>query len=94
MIDIKGIDKAELLMALYNNARVSEMCWCPATENLTLEEAQEYLEEHYGSFHEYLFGRVMKVRIHGDTLDPVLYDRDNGEGAAGRAIAHLRGEKS
>jgi len=37
---------------------------------------------------DYLHGKVMKVRFIGDSsdFDPFLYDRDNGEGAALRAV--------
>ncbi len=38
---------------------------------------------------DYLHGRVMKVELGGNTLDPWLYDRDNGEGAAERALQPL-----
>jgi len=31
----------------------------------------------------------MKVNLSGNELDPKLYDRDNGEGAAERAILTL-----
>jgi hypothetical protein len=39
---------------------------------------------------DYLKGRVMKVNLSGDEFDPWLYDRDNGQGAAERAIASIR----
>jgi hypothetical protein len=32
----------------------------------------------------------MKVDLSGDDLDPRLYDRDNGEGAAVNAIKNLK----
>ena len=32
----------------------------------------------------------MKVDINGDEFDPRLFDRDNGEGAAEKAIENLR----
>jgi hypothetical protein len=32
----------------------------------------------------------MKVNLSGDTLQTDLYDRDNGEGAAEKAIAQLK----
>jgi hypothetical protein len=41
-------------------------------------------------YFDYLCGRPLKVDIGGDTLDPRLYDRDAGEGAAARVIAKLR----
>ena len=42
------------------------------------------------SYFDYLYGRVLKVWIKGDELDSRLYNRDNGEGAAERAINTLR----
>ena len=41
-------------------------------------------------YFDYVKGRVMKVDITGDELNPWGFDRDNGEGAAERAIAPLR----
>lgn len=35
-------------------------------------------------------GRVLKVNLSSDHVNPWLYDRDNGQGAFARAIAHLR----
>jgi hypothetical protein len=44
-----------------------------------------------GNFYfDYLAGRVMKVNIEGDEFNPSLYDRDNGEGAAAKAIDSIR----
>jgi hypothetical protein len=50
--------------------------------------AEEELK--HGANFDYLHGRVMKVDLSGDSFDPWLYDRDNGEGAASRAIAKMR----
>lgn len=43
-------------------------------------------------YFDYLRGRVMKVTIDrdGGPLDPRLYDRDNGQGAAARALDAAR----
>jgi hypothetical protein len=38
-------------------------------------------------YFDYVGGRVLKVDLSGDELDPVLYDRDNGEGAADEAVS-------
>lgn len=56
---------------------------------MTVEDAQKILEGGQTDF-DYLQGRVMKVDLSEDTLDPWLYDRDNGQGAAERAIAEVR----
>jgi hypothetical protein len=39
---------------------------------------------------DYLNGRVIKTRFGESTLNPRLYDRDNGDGAAERALNSWR----
>ena len=92
MIDLHGLDKAKVLAALYNKSRPLGMGFLhynPAT--MTRDEAAELLKEQ--SYFDYLMGRVMKVDLSKDTLDPWLYDRDNGEGAAEAAIAGIDKDK-
>ena len=44
-----------------------------------------------GAYIDYLAGRVMKIAFDKYPLiEPWLYDRDNGEGAAARVIAGVR----
>lgn len=57
-------------------------------EPMTKEQAAEELKETH--YFDYLHGRVIKVKIEGDQLNPRLYDRDNGEGAAQHAIESIR----
>lgn len=84
-ISLKGLNKAEVLAALYNNARPQGMGFLHyAPEPMTTEQAAELLQDY-----TYLKGRVMKVDLSGDELATWLYDRDNGKGAAASAIAHL-----
>jgi hypothetical protein len=40
-------------------------------------------------YFDYLHGRVMKIGLNTDDLEERLYDRDNGQGAAERALASL-----
>jgi hypothetical protein len=54
---------------------------------LTIEEAREYLKEI--QYFDYLRGRVLKIALSTNTLRTVLYDRDNGHGAALRALEPL-----
>jgi hypothetical protein len=96
VIDIKGIDKAELLSALYSRAQVLGMGRLQAQlGDLTPEEAAVLVTRHSSGggksiYFDYLHGRVMKVEIGGDTLDTRLYNRDNGDGAAEAIVAALR----
>lgn len=78
MIDIRGINKAKLLAALYNDARVQGMGFLRADNNdITEAQAKEVLKS--GTSFDYLKGRVMKIDVGNDTMSDDLYDRDNGE---------------
>ena len=88
-IDISGLDKAEVLMALYDRALVQGLGILDARPGgLPKDEAEALLRS--SPHFDYLHGRVMKVSLIGDSFDPGLYDRDNGQGAAARALEHLR----
>ncbi|WP_461521565.1 hypothetical protein [Porticoccus sp.] len=85
MIDLTGKDKGEVLAKLYNASQPLGMGFLHATsEEMTADEARELLKEQ--TYFDYLKGRVMKIDLSGDKLDPQLYDRDNGQGAAASAI--------
>jgi hypothetical protein len=88
MIEIKG-RKAAVLAALYNASKTQGAGALHFTASpMTEDTAQSHLEVQ--TYFDYLNGRVMKVNMAGDTLDPRLYDRDNGQGAAERAVAGLK----
>jgi hypothetical protein len=87
-MNIKDKNKPAILAALYNGSRVQGMGHFQAKPGQMGEnEAAALLEE--TTYFDYLHGKVMKVDLSGDELDPGLYDRDNGQGAAERAIKHL-----
>lgn len=87
-VNIKGLDKAEVLKALHDGTRPLGMGFLQARENVPIEDFRA-LGTGYA---DYVFGRSIKCNIDGDEFDPRLYDRDAGPGAAARAIARLRGE--
>lgn len=81
MINIRGIDKAKILKALYEGSAPMGMGVLKAKEEpITLEECRELLKTQ--GYFDYLHGRPLKVALDTNTFDPRLYDRDNGEGAA------------
>lgn len=85
MINISKFRKAQVLAALYNNSKVQGMGFLQAKPGIMSEgEAAEILEETH-TF-DYLFGKVMKVDLTHDQFNPRSYDRDNGDGAAQRAV--------
>lgn len=89
MIDISKYDKADVLRVLYDASRplgLGILHYNP--QPMSRDEAEELFKD--GNYFDYVHGRVMKVKIDDSgKLDPWLYDRDNGEGAAARAIATL-----
>jgi hypothetical protein len=101
MIDISKLDKAEVLAALYNRSKAQGMGWInfdpapmTATQARALLDDRERLAVTLGGTlgtyrFDYIQGRVMKVDLGGDELDERLYDRDNGAGAAARALEPL-----
>lgn len=89
-IDISGLDKAEVLAALFNASQQQGMGFLDSSgvKNMSVEEARNLVVD--STYFDYLRGRVMKVNIGKDFLDPWGYDRDNGQGAAKKALSSLR----
>lgn len=90
-IDVSDIPPALLLATLYNWSRPQGMGFLQHDGDLmTEEQAQEILGDNTAPYFDYLKGRVMKVTINGKTLDPWLYDRDLGAGAAEHCVNECR----
>jgi hypothetical protein len=97
MIDIRGLDKAEVLKALYDASHPQGMgfmapgCMSPLPIEAAREEVEQAKEFGRGTLYfDYVRGRVLKVDLTTDELDPWLYDRDNGAGAAQLVIDSMR----
>jgi hypothetical protein len=93
-IDIRGIDKAELLAALHNGTQaVGYGILHDLKRDITVEEARKDWENMqrrgFGTF-DYYHGRPLKVSLAGDVMFTFAYDRDAGPGTAERIIAALR----
>lgn len=91
MVDTKGLKKPAVLAALYNASKPQGLGFLHFDPTpMTEREAEKILEN--GTYFDYLKGRIMKVDLSDDTcFEEFLYDRDNGNGAAQRAINRLRG---
>lgn len=86
MINLKNMNKAEVLAKLYNASKPLGMgIFQFENRDMSIDEAQSYLDAGHTYF-DYLKGRVMKIDLSGEELDPRLYDRDNGRGAAARVL--------
>ena len=93
MVDIKGLDKARVLKALYEHSHVQGSGFLQAVPDgvVTVEHCAELLEK--CRYFDYLHGRVLKVDLSGAEFDERLYDRDCGAGAAQRAVDSVRAER-
>jgi len=88
-IDIKDLNKADVLAVLYNASKPQGMGFMQYDSTpMTSEQAQELLDAGQTNF-DYLQGRVMKIDLSGDQLNTWGYDRDNGQDAAQNAISAL-----
>lgn len=88
-LNIAGLDRVEVLRALYNAARpqgMGRLMYVPG--DMSREDAEELLAEadKFGSYFDYLQGRVMKLKLKGDAISVALYERDNGLGSARAAL--------
>lgn len=91
-MNIAGLNKAAVLAALYNNARVQGLGFLQASNKPMQEsEAAKILKEQ--TYFDYLKGRVMKINLANDEVNTWLYNRDNGEGEAERVIEELRSKQ-
>jgi hypothetical protein len=91
-IDISRLNKAEVLSALFNASKQQGMgiFHTRGASGMTVAQAQEELDALGDDpYFDYLHGRIMKVRLRGPTMRVWAYDRDNGPGAAERALAPL-----
>jgi hypothetical protein len=93
-VNIAGLDRAEIIAALYNASQPLGMGFLHYDPtDMTRAEAQSYLDRMGDRpYFDYLKGRVMKVGFDAgsDEMRVDLYDRDNGAGAAARVIDGLR----
>ncbi len=84
MLNVVG-SKAKTLAALYNASKTQGFLAFVETPEMSEKQAQTILD--FGqTYFDYLQGRVMKIDLEHNDFDPFLYDRDNGEGAAAKAL--------
>jgi hypothetical protein len=90
LISLNGLDKAAVFAALYNGAKAQGLGFLSYDpEPMTPEQAREQFGDCNGDY-DYINGRVMKVDLSGEAIDPSGYDRDNGNGSAARIVEELR----
>lgn len=98
MINIEGLDKAKLLMVLYNHAKLVKIgdykpsglfSFLDENKDMDLKKAKKLLSKQ--TRFDYLNDIIMKVDLTSDTeVDEYLYERDNGRGVVKKLIDELR----
>lgn len=90
-MNIQGLNKAAVLAALYNASSPKGKGLAQYNPNpMTLEEARTILDTSSHQRFNYLKGRALKIRLADDEVDTQQYNRNNGEGAAEKAIESLQ----
>ena len=90
MISIVGLERADVLAALYNASRRSMGFAPPADPYLMQRDEAEILLQNVGHVFNDIADRALRVDLSGNEFDPQKYNQENGEGAAERAIEELR----
>lgn len=89
MVDISGIEKRDLLKALWMNSNSASFFTLSGTSppDLSEKDIDKAIEKRRI---DYLCGRVIKMDISGDTVDPWNYDRNNGNGSVQKIVNVLK----
>lgn len=90
MINIAGMKKEHVLLALYRAAKSKGIGELFTQTEMPLSAAAELVKNNPSLYFDYVNGRPLKVDLSGDEFDPYLYDRDNGEGVAQEACARYK----
>lgn len=91
IVDIKGLDKAEVLKALWDGSHTQGYSGLFGPQELSLDDARKMIEKcNDDLYFDYVYGRVIKCNLSGDSFKSYLYNRDCGTGAAERIIDALR----
>jgi len=78
-INIKGINRDELLRSLWNRSTPSHFFDLTQSPDFDIEKSKK--ETHKNGYIDYCCGRLIKVNLSHDIIDPYEYDQHNGNGA-------------
>lgn len=92
MVDVTGVDRDRLLLGLWTNSKPAAFFqnMPHMAPSFNLDDAKR--EMYSTGYIEYACGRLIKARVYGESnvIDPILYDREYGEGAFARVVASLK----
>ena len=86
MVSFGNKNKAVVLKALWENSKAQGMSFLalPELGQITVEQCSARLAE--SAYVDYFAGKVIKIDFSGGDFNPWGYDRDNGQGAAQKAV--------
>jgi hypothetical protein len=94
MVPTKGLEKAEVLRALWNDSKpIGLGIINPQVKagDMTLAQARDIIRESKVLFFDYGNGKCVQVDLtHPEGFDETVYDRTLSAGAAHRAIEELK----
>ena len=90
MVDIAGINKEVLLETLWNNSRPIPFYrkYKVNPPNFDIKKAMKQVKD--DGYADYILGRLIKVNIESDSVDPEIYNENNGKGKLQIIIKKLR----
>ena len=93
-IDIKDLNKVELLQALWERQIVPpySMGIFQGAKTEWTQDDSIRAEEAVKGYIDYFKGRVIKTDLSGDTVNPAGFDRDAGEGKFQSVVNRLRSD--
>jgi hypothetical protein len=89
MVDISGVDKLQLLKALWSSQKTASFFTNIPSMAPAFDESAASAAIARGHI-DYFSGRAIKADLSGDVAQPYLYDRDAGPGAMQRIVMQLR----
>jgi hypothetical protein len=91
MVNIQGINKEELLRALWEASSPASFYAMQRMNAPEFDLDLAYSQIHNNGYADYICGRVIKCNImESDNVDPSMYDRDNGQGKFLSVVTTLR----
>ncbi len=89
IVNIKNIDKVEILRCLVNDACSSKAGLFSQDKSLTYEECEEMLKFNHTKYFDFYNGKSLHINLNGQNLSTNQYDEANGNDACYNSIKHL-----
>lgn len=89
IVNIKGIDKVEILRCLVNDACNLNGGLFAQDKCLNYEDCEEMLNFNHTKYFDFINGKSLHINLNGQNLYTTQYDEANGNDACYNSIKHL-----